>query len=107
MDISYRLTPPLRSAGMVSVHVNTRLPAYSRTFQDGGCTIAEDKVITPLLFVVHTHRLGEVVSLWRVRRDKYARGADQWTLIGKKSPQAPQSFYPVEDPEMTLRYGDR
>ena len=60
MDISYRLTPPRRSAGMVSVHVNTRLPAYTRTFQDGGCTIAEDKVLTPLLYVVHTHMLGEV-----------------------------------------------
>ena len=60
MDISYRLTPPLMSAGVVSVHVNTRLPAYTRTFQDGGCTIGEDKVLTPLLYVVHTHRLGEV-----------------------------------------------
>ena len=60
VDISYRLTPPRRSAGMVSVHVNTRLPPYTRTFQDGGCTIAEDKVLTPLLYVVHTHRLGEV-----------------------------------------------
>ena len=62
VDISYRLTPPLRPAGMVSVNVNTRVPDYSRTFQDGGCTIAEDKVITPLLYVVHTHRLGEVRS---------------------------------------------
>ena len=51
--------------------------------------------------------IGKVVSLWRVRRDKYGRGTDEWKLIGKKSPKAPQSFYPVDDPEMTLRYGDR
>ena len=92
---------------MISVHVNTRIPAFSRTFQDGGCTIGEDKLLTPVSYVVHTHALGEVVTLWRVRRDRYGRGADQWSLIGRRSPREPQSFYPVEDPEMTLQYGDR
>ncbi|XP_030367252.1 peptidyl-glycine alpha-amidating monooxygenase isoform X3 [Strigops habroptila] len=38
---------------------------------------------------VHTHRLGKVVSGYRVRNG-------QWTLIGRQSPQLPQAFYPVE-----------
>uniref|UniRef100_A0A8B9P7N1 Peptidylglycine alpha-amidating monooxygenase n=1 Tax=Apteryx owenii TaxID=8824 RepID=A0A8B9P7N1_APTOW len=40
---------------------------------------------------VHTHRLGKVVSGYRVRNG-------QWTLIGRQSPQLPQAFYPVEHP---------
>ncbi|XP_068780444.1 peptidyl-glycine alpha-amidating monooxygenase isoform X4 [Struthio camelus] len=40
---------------------------------------------------VHTHRLGKVVSGYRVRNG-------QWTLIGRQSPQLPQAFYSVEHP---------
>ncbi|XP_010005512.1 PREDICTED: peptidyl-glycine alpha-amidating monooxygenase isoform X4 [Chaetura pelagica] len=40
---------------------------------------------------VHTHRLGKVVTGYRVRNG-------QWTLIGRQSPQLPQAFYPVEHP---------
>uniref|UniRef100_A0A663MUX7 Peptidylglycine alpha-amidating monooxygenase n=1 Tax=Athene cunicularia TaxID=194338 RepID=A0A663MUX7_ATHCN len=47
---------------------------------------------------VHTHRLGKVVSGYRVRND-------QWTLIGRQSPQLPQAFYPVEHP-VDVSYDD-
>ncbi|XP_067320629.1 peptidyl-glycine alpha-amidating monooxygenase isoform X7 [Anolis sagrei] len=47
---------------------------------------------------VHTHHLGQVVSGYRVRDD-------QWTLIGRQSPQLPQAFYPVENP-VEIKYGD-
>ncbi|XP_062828296.1 peptidyl-glycine alpha-amidating monooxygenase isoform X6 [Anolis carolinensis] len=47
---------------------------------------------------VHTHHLGQVVSGYRVRDDK-------WTLIGRQSPQLPQAFYPVENP-VEIKYGD-
>ncbi|XP_015279576.1 PREDICTED: peptidyl-glycine alpha-amidating monooxygenase isoform X1 [Gekko japonicus] len=47
---------------------------------------------------VHTHRLGQVVSGYRVRDG-------QWTLIGRQSPQLPQAFYPVENP-VEVKYGD-
>ncbi|XP_077203832.1 peptidyl-glycine alpha-amidating monooxygenase isoform X2 [Paroedura picta] len=49
-------------------------------------------------FRVHTHRLGQVVSGYRVRDG-------QWTLIGRQSPQLPQAFYPVENP-IEVKYGD-
>ena len=39
------------------------------------------------------------MSGWRVR-DK-----SNWKLIGKKSPQLPQMFYPVDN-EMIIRKGD-
>ncbi|XP_025899852.1 peptidyl-glycine alpha-amidating monooxygenase isoform X3 [Nothoprocta perdicaria] len=47
---------------------------------------------------VHTHRLGQVVSGYRVRNG-------QWTLIGRQSPQLPQAFYPVEHP-VDIRFDD-
>ncbi|XP_068278229.1 peptidyl-glycine alpha-amidating monooxygenase isoform X5 [Nyctibius grandis] len=47
---------------------------------------------------VHTHRLGKVVSGYRVRNG-------QWTLIGRQSPQLPQAFYPVEHP-IDVSYDD-
>ncbi|XP_074425534.1 peptidyl-glycine alpha-amidating monooxygenase isoform X4 [Larus michahellis] len=47
---------------------------------------------------VHTHRLGKVVSGYRVRNG-------QWTLIGRQSPQLPQAFYPVEHP-VDVSYDD-
>ncbi|XP_054842243.1 peptidyl-glycine alpha-amidating monooxygenase isoform X3 [Eublepharis macularius] len=47
---------------------------------------------------VHTHRLGQVVSGYRVRDG-------QWTLIGRQSPQLPQAFYPVESP-VEVKFGD-
>ncbi|XP_067425236.1 peptidyl-glycine alpha-amidating monooxygenase isoform X2 [Emydura macquarii macquarii] len=49
-------------------------------------------------FRVHTHRLGQVVSGYRVRNG-------QWTLIGRQSPQLPQAFYPVEHP-VDINFGD-
>ncbi len=30
----------------------------------------------------------------------------EWTLIGKKSPQLPQMFYPVDNTDMTIKTGD-
>ncbi|XP_009950213.1 PREDICTED: peptidyl-glycine alpha-amidating monooxygenase isoform X4 [Leptosomus discolor] len=47
---------------------------------------------------VHTHRLGKVVSGYRVRNG-------QWTLIGRQSPQLPQAFYPIEHP-VDVSYDD-
>ena len=43
---------------------------------------------------------GKVISGWKVSE------GSEWTLIGKKSPQLPQMFYPVEDKELTIKKGD-
>ena len=44
--------------------------------------------------------LGKVVSGWRVQNMSH------WDLIGKRSPQKPQMFYPVADESVTLKKGD-
>ena len=46
----------------------------------------------------------ELVTVWRVRRAE--GGTDQWLLLGRRSPQEPQSHYRVEQ-ETELGRGDR
>ena len=41
VDLHYTEEEPEKCAGTVSVHVTTNLPALSRTYQDGACSIAE------------------------------------------------------------------
>ncbi|KAM9793535.1 peptidyl-glycine alpha-amidating monooxygenase isoform X4 [Syngnathus typhle] len=45
--------------------------------------------IYPFAFRTHTHRLGKVVSGYRIRNGK-------WSLIGRQSPQLPQTGYHTE-----------
>ncbi|XP_039614846.1 peptidyl-glycine alpha-amidating monooxygenase isoform X6 [Polypterus senegalus] len=52
----------------------------------------------PFAFRTHTHRLGKVVSGYRVRGGK-------WTLIGRQSPQLPQAFYSANK-GVDIRHGD-
>jgi len=44
--------------------------------------------------------LGKVVSGYRVRKDD--QGESHWKLLGKKSPQTPQMFYPTENTDPIL-----
>ena len=57
----------------------------------------------PIAFRVHTHILGRSVTGWKV-----LEGGKEWKMLGKKNPQLPQMFYPVEEAkeELTIRNGD-
>jgi len=104
VDLLFTDKEPSRSAGMLSVHVMTNVPALARSYQDGGCRVAERVVLNPFRYLVHTHAFGQLVSVWRVHS---RRGKDEWKLIGKASPQAAQTFRKVSDPGLRLVEGDR
>ena len=59
----------------------------------------------PFALMMHTHGHGKVVSTWRVRRN--IAGRDQWSLLDKRDPLVAQHYYPIQDPSMTLVYGDQ
>ncbi|XP_008112175.1 peptidyl-glycine alpha-amidating monooxygenase isoform X3 [Anolis carolinensis] len=85
-------------AGMyLMMSMDTVIPPGEKVDADIACHY---KMYPMHLFAyrVHTHHLGQVVSGYRVRDDK-------WTLIGRQSPQLPQAFYPVENP-VEIKYGD-
>lgn len=86
-------------AGMyLMMSVDTIIPpGKTVTNADIACTYLSYPMY-PFAFRTHTHRLGKVVSGYRIRNG-------QWTLIGRQSPQLPQAFYPVSN-ELDLKYGD-
>lgn len=63
-----------------------------------GCKYTVGPQMHPFAFRVHTHKLGYVVTGYRVRQGK-------WHLIGKGDPRQPQAFYHV-DSEESLVSGD-
>ncbi|XP_074546066.1 peptidyl-glycine alpha-amidating monooxygenase isoform X1 [Halichoeres trimaculatus] len=73
------------------------LPGKRVTNADVACDYSS-YTIYPFAFRTHTHRLGKVVSGYRIRDG-------EWTLIGRQSPQLPQAFYPVNR-ELSVKYGD-
>jgi len=88
-----------KSAGVLLLGTGGFAPPRSTTYFETSCEITDPRPIHPFAFRTHTHSLGKVVSGWRVRDRKH------WTLIGKKSPQLPQMFYPVLG-DVSLRQGD-
>ncbi|XP_036385374.1 peptidyl-glycine alpha-amidating monooxygenase isoform X2 [Megalops cyprinoides] len=87
-------------AGMyLMMSVDTVIPPGKKvTNADIACTY-KSYPMYPFAFRTHTHRLGKVVTGYRVRDGK-------WTLIGRQSPQLPQAFYPASNP-VEIRYGDK
>ncbi|XP_076875787.1 peptidylglycine alpha-amidating monooxygenase isoform X1 [Brachyhypopomus gauderio] len=86
-------------AGMyLMMSVDTVIPpGKAVTNADIACTYSSYPMY-PFAFRTHTHRLGKVVSGYRIRNG-------QWTLIGRQSPQLPQAFYSVSN-AVDVRYGD-
>jgi peptidylglycine monooxygenase len=89
-----------QTAGVLLMGTAGLAPKHSTTFFETACHINDARHIHPFAFRTHTHSLGKVVSGWKVTDKK------DWNLIGKRSPQLPQMFYPVADSEMTLTKGD-
>ncbi|XP_053267124.1 peptidyl-glycine alpha-amidating monooxygenase [Pleuronectes platessa] len=73
------------------------LPGKRVTDADVACDYSSYPIY-PFAFRTHTHRLGKVVSGYRIRNGK-------WSLIGRQSPQLPQAFYQA-NAEVDVKYGD-
>ncbi|XP_051539204.1 peptidyl-glycine alpha-amidating monooxygenase B-like isoform X1 [Myxocyprinus asiaticus] len=86
-------------AGMyLMMSVDTVIPPGKKvTNADIACTYSSSPMY-PFAFRTHTHRLGKVVSGYRVRNG-------QWTQIGRQSPQLPQAFYPTSN-AIDIKNGD-
>lgn len=77
-----------------------RIKPHSEEHFEAACSNDEPIEIHPFAFRTHTHKLGQVVSGYRVDRD-----SGEWQLIGKGNPQLPQMFYPIHEP-LSVREGD-
>uniref|UniRef100_A0A8C3T0M4 Peptidylglycine alpha-amidating monooxygenase n=1 Tax=Chelydra serpentina TaxID=8475 RepID=A0A8C3T0M4_CHESE len=98
-DVSaFRGMQPLIAGMYLMMSVNTVIPPGEKVVDADIACHYQKYPMHLFAYRVHTHRLGKVVSGYRVRNG-------QWTLIGRQSPQLPQAFYPVEHP-VDISFGD-
>ncbi|XP_050801610.1 peptidyl-glycine alpha-amidating monooxygenase isoform X6 [Gopherus flavomarginatus] len=89
---------PLIAGMYLMMSVNTVIPPGEKVVDADIACHYQKYPMHLFAYRVHTHRLGKVVSGYRVRNG-------QWTLIGRQSPQLPQAFYPVEH-LVDVNFGD-
>uniref|UniRef100_A0A8C3NBZ0 Uncharacterized protein n=1 Tax=Geospiza parvula TaxID=87175 RepID=A0A8C3NBZ0_GEOPR len=89
---------PLIAGMYLLMSVNTVIPPGKKVVDADIACHYKRSPMHLFAYRVHTHRLGKVVSGYRVRNG-------QWTLIGRQSPQLPQAFYPVKYP-VDVSYDD-
>ncbi|XP_022097391.1 peptidylglycine alpha-hydroxylating monooxygenase-like [Acanthaster planci] len=75
------------------------IKANTETKLEAACEYQDSSTLYPFAYRVHTHKLGKVVSGYRIRDDN-------WEEVGKRNPQLPQMFYPVSNPGSTIEKGD-
>ncbi|KAK7501583.1 hypothetical protein BaRGS_00007014 [Batillaria attramentaria] len=98
LTMTYKPQP--RRAGVYLMVTGGRIPAHSIEYLEAACDFPDsDLEIHPFAFRTHAHKLGRVISGYRVRHQ-------QWQEIGRQDPRKPQMFYNVTDPEMTIKNGD-
>ncbi|XP_016160587.1 PREDICTED: peptidyl-glycine alpha-amidating monooxygenase isoform X5 [Ficedula albicollis] len=93
-----RQKQPLIAGMYLMMSVNTVIPPGKKVVDADIACHYKRSPMHLFAYRVHTHRLGKVVSGYRVRNG-------QWTLIGRQSPQLPQAFYPVKYP-VDISYND-
>jgi len=98
--LRYTNRPQPRRAGVHFTGTGGVIPSRSTQYMEAACKLNTKLTIHPFAFRTHTHALGRVVSGWKVSPNM------EWTLLGKKDPQLPQMFYPIEETGMTLTGGD-
>ncbi|CAF0944718.1 unnamed protein product [Rotaria sordida] len=94
--------PLSKRAGVLLLVTDGAIAPYSLEVFEVACEIKDDIVMHPFAFRTHAHKLGLVNSGYRVRGE----GDDQeWTEIGRRSPQLPQMFYPIQS-DVPIKQGD-
>ncbi len=99
--------------------INKSYYFFSELFEVA-CPIEQDIVMHPFAFRTHAHKLGKIFYLFEkkmllnylnkglVNSAYRVRGEDddqEWTEIGRRSPQLPQMFYPTQN-DVTIKQGD-
>jgi len=95
-------TPMPKTAGVLLLETGGAMSPRSLEVFEVACQIEQDIVMHPFAFRTHAHKLGLVNSGYRVRGEN---DDQEWTEIGRRSPQLPQMFYPTAN-DVTIKQGD-
>ncbi|KAL6729395.1 hypothetical protein Aduo_000451 [Ancylostoma duodenale] len=104
VTIQHTEEPQPKTASTMLLVTGGLLPPKATESFETACVIEEDVVIHPFAFRTHAHRHGVDVSGWVVNEDE--KGDDHWFLIGRRNPQLPQMFAPVQNTSLVVRQGD-
>lgn len=80
---------------------------HEEEYFESACTINEDIVIYPFAYRTHTHKLGIVNTGYVVKTNPSDPSEESWTELGRRSPQLPQMFFPINNAgQITVNKGD-
>ncbi|CAF1422441.1 unnamed protein product [Adineta steineri] len=91
-----------KTAGVLLLSTDGAMAPHSLEVFEVACEIKQNIEMHPFAFRTHAHKLGLVNSGYRVRGED---DDQEWTEIGRRSPQLPQMFYPTEN-DVTIKQGD-
>lgn len=103
--VKYHSSPirPKYNIGIFSLHNHGIAKAKGLSSWESACQLdfpQPELPLIPVAFLTHTHQLGVFSGGWVVQNG-------EWKLIGKGNPQAPQSFYPVENQTLEIHPQDK
>ncbi|PAA47899.1 hypothetical protein BOX15_Mlig031046g2 [Macrostomum lignano] len=93
---------------VAGVHLSsTSIRPDVRSRHTTGCEYTGELPIRPFGLRVHTHSLGRLVSVYRVRRPRLPQDPMVWHLIGQADPRQPQAYYSANaSSDLTVKPGD-
>lgn len=97
-----------RRAGVLLL-VSLGYVARGKSKHEIWCEIKDDIELHPFRFRVHTHKLGTKVTgakIGKEQKNNFGYNFNEDSIIGVGNPQDPQTFYPVQDANLTLSRGD-
>jgi len=96
--------PVSKLAGVYLMGTGGSIPSQTQETFEAACQIKENVEMHPFAYRTHAHKLGVVNSGYLVTNGP-GKQDQQWTEIGRRSPQLPQMFFPVTN-DVTVRRGD-
>ena len=86
-----------KRAGVLVLGTGGELPPKQIVHMESSCFIEEPVELHPFAFRTHTHKLGKAVSGWKVNN------INNWELIGRHDPQAPQVGFSLQKKQLFFR----
>jgi hypothetical protein len=104
--IKGQLQPVGNTAGVYLMATGGSIQPGTEEHFESACALKEDLIMHPFAYRTHTHSLG-VVNAGYVVKTSGDDSEEVWVEIGRRSPQLPQMFFPVDEAKhLEVKKGD-
>lgn len=97
--------PVMYEAGIYLLLTDGFIRPKTKEYFEAACQIREDVSLIPFAYRVHTHKLGVVNSGYIIKTNK-STSEQEWIELGRRSPQLPQMFYPINNTNLSIHKND-